>query len=135
MLVIGFPGSQFNGEILPALTDLVEREIISVVDGLLVTRQEDGTVEVIEFEEADASPQVAELAALVQEAHDLVSAEDVDDLVGNLEPGSSAAVLVFEHTWALPLIGAITGSGGILLGDVRIPGAVVDEVLAAVESL
>ncbi len=94
VLVIGFPGSQFNGEILPALTDLVERNVITVVDGLLAHRAEDGTVDVIEFEDAGASPEVDALAALIHEARDLVSEEDVDELVASLEPGSSAAVLV-----------------------------------------
>ncbi len=135
VLVIGFPGSQFNGEIIPALTDLVERNVITVVDGLLVQRADDGTVTVVEFEEAGASPQVDALAALVHEARDLVSEEDVDELVASLEPGSSAAVLVFEHTWAVPLRDAIIGSGGVLLSDIHIPGLVVDEVLAAVEAL
>lgn len=135
VLVIGFPGSQFNGEILPALTDLVERNVITVVDGLLVQRADDGAVTVLEFEEAGASSEVAALAALVQEARDLVSEEDVDELVASLEPGSSAAVLVFEHTWAVPLRDAIVGSGGVLLSDTHIPGLVVDEVLAALDAL
>lgn len=120
VLVIGFPGSQFNGEIIPALTDLVERNVITVVDGLLVQRADDGTVTVVEFEEAGASPQVDALAALVHKARDLVS-EDVNELVASLEPGSSAAVLVFEHTWAVPLRDAMVGSGGVLLGDIHIP--------------
>jgi hypothetical protein len=135
VLVIGFPGSQFNGEIIPALTDLVERNVISVVDGLLVQRADDGTVTVVEFEEAGASSEIAALSALVQEARDLVSEEDVDELVASLEPGSSAAVLVFEHTWAVPLRDAIVGSGGVLLSDTHIPGLVVDEVLAALDAL
>jgi hypothetical protein len=135
VLVIGFPGSQFNGEIIPALTDLVERNVISVVDGLLVQRADDGTVTVVEFEEAGASSEIAALSALVQEARDLVSEEDVDELVASLEPGSSAAVLVFEHTWAVPLRDAIVGSGGVLLSDIHIPGLVVEEVLAAVDAL
>lgn len=135
VLVIGFPGGQFNGEILPALTDLVERNVITVVDGLLAHRAEDGTVDVIEFEDAGASPEVDALAALIHEARDLVSEEDIDDLVASLEPGSSAAVLVFEHTWSVPLRDAILGSGGVLLSDVHIPGLVVDEVLAAVDAL
>jgi len=135
VLVIGFPGSQFNGEILPALTDLVDRGVITVVDGLFAQRAEDGTVEVIEFEEAGASDEVAALANLIQDARDLVSAEDVDDLLASLEPGSSAAVLVFEHTWSVPLRDAIVGSGGVLVSDIHIPGLVVDEVLAAVDAL
>ncbi len=135
VLVIGFPGSQFNGEILPALSDLVERNVITVVDGLLVLKADDGTVDVVELEEAGASPEIDALAALVHEARDLVSEDDIDELIASLEPGSAAAVLVFEHTWSIPLRDAIVGSGGVLLSDIHIPGLVVDEVLAAVDAL
>lgn len=135
VLVIGFPESRFNGEILPAISDLVEREIISVIDGVLATKDDDGTISFVEFEEEDANPEVAALAALVQETRDLVSAEDVAELAASLEPGASAAVLVFEHTWAIGLRDAIVGSGGILLEELRVPGDVVDEVLAAVAEL
>jgi len=63
---------------------------------------------------------------------DLLSAEDVDELAAGLQPNSSAAVLVFEHTWAAPLKQAIEDSGGRLVANLRVPGRVVDEVLAAV---
>ncbi|WCO68161.1 DUF6325 family protein [Iamia majanohamensis] len=135
VLVIGFPGSRFNGDIVPSLVDVVERGIISIVDAILVSRDEDGGLTVVELEEEGAGPEVAALAALVDEVHDLVSDEDVEALAADIEPGSSAAVLVFEHTWALPLRDAVAGSGGVVLSQLRVPGAVVDEVLDAVAAL
>jgi hypothetical protein len=60
------------------------------------------------------------------------SPEDVAELTDSLPPGDSAAILVFEHTWALPLRQAVVASGGVLAASLRIPGAVVDEVLATV---
>lgn len=135
VIVIAFPGSQFNGEILPALQDLVSAGTISVVDGMLITKGTDGSVGFVEFEETGTSPEVAALAALVQHSADLVSAEDVDELAADLAPGDSAAVLVFEHTWAIPFKEAVIGSGGVLVNDFLVPGPVVDEVLAAVAEL
>lgn len=135
VLVIGFPGSRFNGDIVPSLVDVVERGIISIVDAILVSRDEDGGLTVVELEEEGVGPEVAALAALVDEVHDLVSDEDVEALAADIEPGSSAAVLVFEHTWALPLRDAVAGSGGVVLSQLRVPGAVVDEVLDAVAAL
>jgi uncharacterized membrane protein len=135
VLVIGFPGSRFNGDIVPSLVDVVERGIISIVDAILISRDEDGGLTVVELEEEGAGPEVAALAALVDEVHDLVSDEDVEALAADIEPGSSAAVLVFEHTWALPLRDAVTGSGGVVLSQLRVPGAVVDEVRDAVAAL
>lgn len=135
VIVIGFPGSQFNGEILPALQDLVSAGTISVVDGMLITKGDDGSVTFTEFEETGVSAEVASLAALIHTSVDLVSAEDVEDLAADLAPGDSAAVLVFEHSWAIPFQAAVVGSGGFLVNDFMVPGPVVDEVLAAVAEL
>ena len=44
-LVIEFPGSRFNGEIAPILTDLVDREIIRVLDLVVLRKDDDGTLE------------------------------------------------------------------------------------------
>ena len=135
VLVVGFPGSQFNGDILPSLTDAVERGIIAIVDGMVITRELDGSVTFVEFDEVDASPEVAALAALVHETVDLVGDDDVAQLAAGIAPGDSAAVLVFEHTWAAPFRDAVVDSGGVLLANFRVPGDVVDDVLAAVADL
>ena len=131
LLVVGFPGSQFNGGIMEALTDVVQRDIVSVVDCLLITKDPDGTVGFIEIEDAGANEDVAALASLISDANGLLSEEDVDEIAKALEPGDSAAALVFEHTWAKPFRDAIVASGGVLVANTRVPGMVVDEVLAA----
>ena len=130
LLVVGFPGSQFNGGILPALKDVVDRDVVSIVDCLLVTKDLDGNVGFVEIEDAGANDDVAALAELVGEANGLLAAEDVEDIAVALEPGDSAAFLLFEHTWAKPFRDAIVDSGGVLVANIRIPGMVVDEVLA-----
>jgi hypothetical protein len=135
VLVVGFPGNQFTGKIVPTLQDLVARGVIQIVDGMFLTKGVDGSVSFVEFDEPDASPEVLALGELVRDAVDLVSAEDVDELAAGLEPGSSAAVLVFEHTWAKGFQDAVVDSGGVLISDFRVPKAVVDEVLAAVAEL
>jgi uncharacterized membrane protein len=132
VLVINFPGNQFTGGIIPELERLVNENIISVIDGVLVRRDGDGAVTYIEFEEMVNDEATARLAALVNELQDLISEDDVLELAATLEPDSSQAILVFEHTWARPLRDAIVDSGGVLANNFRVPGAVVDEVLAAV---
>jgi hypothetical protein len=135
VLVIGFPGSQFNGGILPALRDVVERDIVSIVDCLLVAKDLDGSLAIVEIGDAGANEDVAALAEMVGEANGLLSEEDVEEIAVALEPGDSAAFLVFEHTWAKPFRDAIVGSGGVLVANLRIPGMVVDEVLAELAEL
>jgi len=129
VIVIGFPGNQFNGEIIPELERLVENDTISVVDGLFVMKTGDGELEFVEFDQDGGDPDAARLAGLFDRLDALISDEDVAELAADLEPNSSAAMLVFEHTWAKPFRDAIVESGGVLAADFRVPGAVVDELL------
>lgn len=136
VLVISFPGRRFGDRVLDEVRTLLERDVINIVDGLLIRKGLDGTVDFVEFEqlgvEDDNENDVAPLAALLGDAvHDLVSAEDVTELAAGVEPGSSAALVVFEHEWAKSLHSAIADSGGVLVSDIRVPRPVVDSVLDA----
>lgn len=133
VLVVGFPGDKFNGNILPALEDVVERDIVSIVDCLLISKGDDGSVEFTEIDQVASDEEVAKLSTLMEEANGLLSSEDVDAFAEALEPGDSAAALVFEHTWAKPFRNAVVDSGGVLLANMRVPGVVVEEVLEALE--
>lgn len=129
VIVIGFPGNRFNGEIIPELERLVENDTISVVDGLFVMKTDDGEIEFVEFDQEDGDPDAARLAGLFDRLDALISDEDVAELAAGLEPNSSAAMLVFEHTWAKPFRDAIVGSGGQLLSDFRVPGVAIETLL------
>ena len=135
VLEIAFPGNQFNGEILPELERLVEAGTISIVDGLFVRKDDDGEVEFYELSEVGADDSVNRLAGLLDEIEGLLSDEDVAELAAGLDPDSSAAILVFEHTWAKPFRDAIVGSGGVLAANFRVPGMVVDELLDELAAL
>lgn len=132
VLVLAFPENRFTGEIIPELERLVESNTISIVDGLFVTKGADGVAAFVELSEIGADDDAAALADLLDRVEGLVSDEDVESLTADLEPNSSAAILVFEHTWAKPLRDAVVNSGGILAANLRIPGAVVEEILATV---
>ena len=53
IIVIGFPENRFTGEIVPALTDLVEAGFVRIVDLVFVTKDDDGTVSALELNELD----------------------------------------------------------------------------------
>lgn len=131
VIVAGFPGNRFNGKIVPALQSLVDRDIVSVVDGLLIMKDVLGDVTFVEFDEIGENEDAAALTAFLESGLGLFSDEDVDEFAAALEPNSSAAALVLEHTWAKPLRDAIVDSDGVLLADFRVPGLVVQEVLDA----
>jgi hypothetical protein len=128
-IVVEFPGSKFNGEIAPALRDLVERDIVRVLDLLVLKKDSDGSLDAFELSDLDES-ELGELRTYESELAMLLSEEDVTAVAAAIEPGSSAAVLVWENTWAAPFASAVRHSGGQLVASGRIP---VQALLAALE--
>lgn len=135
VLVVGFPGNRFTGGILPELEALVDAGTISIVDGLFITKDEVGDVAFVELDQIDENEDAAALGRFIGSSLDLLSDDDAAEFAAALEPNSSAAALVFEHTWFKPLRDELVNSGGILLANMRVPGLVVDEVLAAVAEI
>jgi len=135
ILVLSFPESRFTGEILPELAKVVEDGTITIVDGLFVQLDDAGTPSYVELDELGANADVASLVTVLDHVEGLLSDDDVEQLVAGLEPGSSAAILVFEHTWSRPLRDAVVASGGVLLESTRISGEAVSEVQAAIAEL
>jgi hypothetical protein len=89
----------------------------------------------VEFEELGGNADAQRLASVMDQLESLISDEDVQELAAALDPDSSEAILVFEHTWAKPLRDAIVASGGVLADNFRVPGMVVDELLAELAEL
>jgi hypothetical protein len=129
-IVVEFPGSKFNGEIAPALRDLVQRGLIRVLDLLVLKKEEDGSLEAFELSDLDPS-EVGELRSYESELAMLLSEDDVTAVAAAIEPNTSAAVLVWENTWAAPFASAVRRSGGQLVASGRIP---VQAILAAIEA-
>ena len=129
ILVVAFPGNQFSGEIVPELERLTASGTITIIDGVFVSRDEAGELLFVEFEQLDAGHDAARLAGVLDQLESLISDEDVAELAADLAPGSSQAILVFEHTWAKPLRDAILHSGGILTDEMRLPGLAVEQLL------
>ena len=128
-IVVEFPGSRFNGEIAPALTALADRGTIRILDLLLIRKDQDGTLEFSEIEELE-DDEVGDLRALEGQLAMLLSEQDVQAVAEAVEPGSTAALLVWENTWAAPLGSAIRHAGGQLVASGRIP---IQAILAAIE--
>jgi hypothetical protein len=129
-IVVEFPGSKFNGEIAPALVDLVERDLVRVLDLLVLKKDADGSLEAFEISDLDEG-ELGGLRGFEDELAMLLSEEDVDAVAAALEPGSSAAVLVWENKWAAPFGAAVRHAGGQLVASGRIP---IQALLAAIEA-
>jgi uncharacterized protein DUF6325 len=127
-VLVEWPGRQPNGEAVPYLIDLVERGLIRIIDLAFITKDEDGAVAGLEL--ADLG-EVTELAVFEGAASGLLSDEDIGEAGGALEPGTSAALLVYENRWAAPFASAVRRSGGELVASGRIP---VEDFLAALDA-
>lgn len=129
-IVVEFPGSRFKGEIAPALADLVDRGIVRVLDLLLIRKDDDGSLDFYELSDLDES-EIGSLRAYETVLADLLSLEDVESVAAAVEPGSTAALLVWENSWAAPFGSAVRRAGGQLVASGRIP---VQAMLAAIEA-
>jgi hypothetical protein len=127
-LLVEWPGRQPEGEIAPHLIDLVDRGLIRILDLAFLAKGEDGTIAALEI--ADVGDEVAALAVFEGASSGLLSDDDFDRAGAALEPGTSAALLVYENTWAAPFAAAVRRSGGQLVASGRIP---VQDVLAALD--
>jgi len=128
-LLVEWPGRQPNGEVAPELVALVDRGLIRILDLTFIAKDEDGNVAALEL--ADLGGEVTELAVFEGASSGLLGEDDVAQAGDVLEPGTSAALLVFENSWAAPFVSAVRRSGGELVSSGRIPA---EDVLAALDA-
>ena len=123
-LIVAFPGNQFRGEIAPALADLVEAGTIRIIDIAFASKDENG--DIAAFELSDLDQEVREgLEKLGATSGGLFNEEDLIAAGEELDPNSSAALLVWENVWAKPVADAIRDAGGELYDYDRVPHEVV----------
>lgn len=126
-LMISFPGSRFDGRIVPELERLIDSGTVRIIDLVFVSKSTEGDVTVIEYDALDASS--AAFASLDGEAGGLLNDDDIAEAAEALEAGSSGVFLVWEDLWAAPLADAIRGAGGEILAGGRIPHDVMTAAL------
>jgi hypothetical protein len=129
-IVVEFPGSRFRGEIAPILDDLTERGTIRVLDLLLIRKAEDGALDFFELSDLDED-EMGSIRAYETALATLLSEDDVNAAAAAVQPGSTAALLVWENRWAAPFGSAVRRAGGQLVAEGRIP---VQALLAAAEA-
>ena len=127
-MVVAFPGNQFNGEIAPALKDLIDSGTIRVIDLAFVLKDGDGSVVGAELEDLDSTVFQA-FQSLTIERGGLLNDDDLIEIGDALEPNSSAAILVWEDLWAKRFADAVADSGGVLVDIARIPRDIVQAAI------
>jgi len=130
-MIVAFPGNDFNGEIAPALADLIDAGTIRVLDLLFISKDAEGDIAVFEFDQLD---ELAAFGELDGEVGGFIGPEDIEHAAEALENNMSAALLIWEDTWAGPFVDAMRDSGGVLLEGGRIPHELVEAALSALAS-
>jgi len=129
-MIVAFPGNKFRGDIVPALEELQDAGTIRIIDLAFVMKDGDGDVTAFEVGDLESEVGATFQALLGGERGGLFNEEDLEAAAEELEPNSSAALLVWEDVWAAKVAKAIRDADGVLLDLERIPQEVVE---AAVE--
>ncbi|MEU2256778.1 DUF6325 family protein [Nocardia xishanensis] len=131
-LVIEFPPDrQPDGSALPLLRDLVERGIIRVLDLAFIRKDLDGSLTGIDIADVGFGGEI-DITLFAEAGSGLLDDADRTEAGAALEPGRSAAILVYENTWAAPFASALRRNGAELIASGRIP---VQSILASLDAL
>jgi hypothetical protein len=126
-LVVGFEGNHFRGELIPALTALLDQGLIRILDLAIISKGPDGSVLLLEA--GELHDEVGEALALLEGDHDaLLSEADLLMAAEDLDNNTTAAAMLFENVWAGRFAQAVRNANGEVLMNVRIPHDVVEAV-------
>jgi len=127
-LALEFKTDQLTGERMAELTELVEKEIVRVIDLVIVLKDEDGEYQVLEIEELDPET-LAIFDPLEMEISGIIQMEDIELIAEAMENNTTAALLLYENLWAIKFGEAVTRSSGHMLMFDRIPFEVINETM------
>jgi hypothetical protein len=131
-LVLEWPDRQPDGRALPHLVDLVDRGLVRILDLAFITKDVDGNVAGVEL--AEIADQVEEIRVFEGVSSGLIGDDDISEAAAALEPGVSAALLIYENRWAAPFASALRRSGAQMVASGRIPVQAVEAALDTIEA-
>ena len=132
-VLIEFTGNRLTGRTAEELVNLVDRGVIRLFDLLIVGKAEDGSIYGVELADS-AVEQIGAYAGLSWARSGLLSDDDMHEAAKAMEPGSLAALIVYENLWAIPFVAAAREAGGELVAAGRIPAQDVMDALTDLEA-
>ncbi len=132
-IVVEFPDARLTGDAFQRLLDLVDGGLVRVLDLVTLRKEQDGSVTVVQIADLDGDGQL-DVRVLEGASSGLVDLDDITEAAGVIEPGSSAAVLLYENLWAIPFVTALRRAGAELVAGGRVPVADLLDALDAAEA-
>jgi len=129
-VILGFPGNKFTGKVAPELKRLLDSRTIRILDLVFVSKDKDGKTTTFEYEDHNDFAPFMELDG---EVGGLISQDDIDYAAESLQPDSSAAMLIWEDTWATAFVEALREADGVVLEGGRIPHDLIEAAMADLE--
>ena len=129
-LILGFPGNRFTGQIVPELAKLIDSGLVRIIDLIFISKDADGDVTGRGVRRGRG---VGRVRRPRRRGGGLLTDEDVAHASLSLEPNSSAALLVWEDTWAAPFAAAVRNANGVILEGARIPREIIEEAIVALD--
>lgn len=132
-LVVEFPDARLARETLPSLVDLVDRGLVRVLDLVFLRKDEGGAVTAVELADFDRDGHL-DMRVLEGASSGLMTSEDIDEVGAVLNPGTGAAVVVYENRWAAPFVSTLRKAGAELVATGRIPMTALAEAIESAEA-
>jgi Family of unknown function (DUF6325) len=130
IVIIGFPGNNFSGDITPAVMELVDAGTIRVIDLLFVMKDANGVVTTLDV--ADLDPEVGPSYMAIDVVQPgALGADDAEEISDDLPSNSAALLIAFENAWAEKFVDACRAADGFVIDQIRIPADVVEAVVTA----
>jgi hypothetical protein len=126
-LILEFPGSEFTGRVAPALADLVRNGTIRILDLVFISKNEDGDVNAVEYDEIE---DLLPFGDVDGEVGGLIGLDDIQYVGQTMHANSSVALLIWEDMWAAPLADALRDANGVVMEGGRIPHDLIESAMS-----
>jgi hypothetical protein len=126
-IIVGFEGGKFDGSILRALEDAIDKDIIKLMALCLISIDSNGKISTFDLSNVD-DEYVVSFSNKYKVTGEYISQEDIEEMASLLQNDTTAGLLVIEHLWAIPLKKALIAAGGVLVSDGRIHPDAAEEL-------
>ena len=127
-VILGFPGNQFTGQIVPELAKLIDSGLVRIIDLTFIMKDAAGGVEVVEY---NAVEELAALTASMPKWAGFSPRKTWPTPLSTLEPNTSAVLIIWEDAWAGPFAEAVRNANGVILEGARIPREIIEQAVGA----